>query len=155
MLACLLLLLLFVVVCYFMDLCAFIALHCIKVGLVLLSGSLLLHSPLPSPSRRRCHLPAHLVCCHHCDLAVCCPSCLHRQCYHIRVLTSVGLWRVITPSCGRMHQYPVWLLRNIGSNVKRPVCMTLLSATRLSIIRGYTLHQTGYRHLIHHVRSND
>ena len=35
------------------------------------------------------------------------------------------------------------------------VCMSLLSATRLSIIRGYTLHQTGYRHSIHHVRSDD
>ena len=47
-------------------------------------------------------------------------------------------------------QYPAWLLRNIGSNVniraqqQMSVCMSLLSATRLSIIRGYTLHQTGY-----------
>ena len=47
-------------------------------------------------------------------------------------------------------QYPVWLLRNIDSNVKKraqqqmSVCMSLLSATRLSIIRGYTLQQTGY-----------
>ena len=47
-------------------------------------------------------------------------------------------------------QYPVWLLHNIDSNIKKRaqqqmcVCMSLLSATRLSIIRGYTLHQTGY-----------
>ena len=33
------------------------------------------------------------------------------------------------------------------------VCMSLLSAMRLSIIRIFTLHQTGYS--IHHVRSND
>ena len=59
-------------------------------------------------------------------------------------------------------QYPVWLLCNIDSNTKTrattklmSVCMSLLSAMRLSIIRGYTLHLTGYRHLIHHVRSND
>ena len=32
--------------------------------------------------------------------------------------------------------------------------MFLLCATPLSIIRGYTLHQTRYRHSIHHVRSN-
>ena len=31
----------------------------------------------------------------------------------------------------------------------------LLSVTRLSIIISFTLHQTGYRHSIHHVRSND
>ena len=58
-------------------------------------------------------------------------------------------------------QYPVWLLRNIDSNVKKraqqqmSACMFLLSATRLSIIRGYTLHQGIARHSIHHVRSND
>ena len=58
-------------------------------------------------------------------------------------------------------QYLVWLLRNIYSNVKKraqqqmPVCMSLLSATRVNIIRGYTLHQTGYRHSSHHVRSRD
>ena len=45
--------------------------------------------------------------------------------------------------------YPVWLLRNIDSNVKKraqqqmSVCMSP-SATRLSIIRGYTLQQTGH-----------
>ena len=34
--------------------------------------------------------------------------------------------------------------------------MSLLTAAmRLSIIRSFTLHQTGYRHSIHHVRSND
>ena len=43
-------------------------------------------------------------------------------------------------------QYPVWLLRNIDSKLNRAqqqmsVCMSLLSAMRLSIIRGYTLHQ--------------
>ena len=58
--------------------------------------------------------------------------------------------------------YPVWLLRNIDSKIKSCattklmfVCMSLLSAMRLSIIRGYRLHQTGYRHSIHHLRSKD
>ena len=48
-------------------------------------------------------------------------------------------------------QYPVSLLHNIDSKLKSrattkliSVCMSLLSATRFSIIRGYTLHQTGY-----------
>ena len=48
-------------------------------------------------------------------------------------------------------QYPVWLLHNFDSNSKKraqqqnlmPFCMSLLTAMRLSIIRNFTLHQTG------------
>ena len=58
-------------------------------------------------------------------------------------------------------QYPVWLLHNFHSNVKEhvqwqiSVCMSLLTAIRLSIIRSFPLHQTRYGHSIHYVRNND
>ena len=59
-------------------------------------------------------------------------------------------------------QYPAWLLRNSDSAVKNArnnkclfVGTSLLTAMRLSIIRSFTLHQTGYRHSIHHGRSNN
>ena len=56
-------------------------------------------------------------------------------------------------------QYPVWPLRNIDSNVKTRVTTNVFACPyfllRDSIIRGYALHQIGYRHSIHNVRSND
>ncbi len=59
-------------------------------------------------------------------------------------------------------QYPVWLLHNFDSMLEirattkiMSVCMSLLTAMRLSIIRSFTLHQTRYRHSIQRVRIND
>ena len=53
-------------------------------------------------------------------------------------------------------QYPVWLLRNIDSNLKnaRNYKCLFACAMRLGII-SFTLHQTGYKHSIHHFKSND
>ena len=56
-------------------------------------------------------------------------------------------------------QYPVWLLCNIDSSVKiaRNKCLLHVPTfcNKTQHIRGYALHQTWYRQLIHHVRSND
>ena len=59
------------------------------------------------------------------------------------------------PSNIRFGYCAILTVRKKCAQQQMSVCMSRLAAMRLSIIRSFTLHQTGYRHSIHHVRSND